>query len=438
MPTGPINRAKPQGLGLTAPTAVSKPAVTPSPAAPAKPFEGDPRAKKLIDPGELATAVPQRHVLDERGPSDAELTRAIAASIGIRSHSAELPTADEVRALEAQGKTVVFSQAALDEAKRLPDLSAEFQQRERIGGVTFSIDSYETTDLDNALSYRPGADGTHYVSVTGTDVSAWVRPGSVLDAGARRRAETRYLSSAGLVLPMLPLTLSEGKLSLFEGEPRLGKTVELHYGKGGELLGSRIYKSVVVNTHLSAGDAAEAREGRGRGATDPALAQALTALGALGARIQGSASGAVSIEKLTPLFTTTAATELGKALKAAGLETSYRNQEPGKKSLYDEKPIGHVSIGAEAYATFTGPMRRYADLDVQRAIDRLLKGARPTGKLYEIDHRMREVQHERMNGVVRDPRLRFDQEVIAATRKPAEQLGPPPAVPTAPPLAPEE
>lgn len=447
MSTGPIGKAPPklvvpQQTGAPAEVTGQPPVTSVTTSVTVETFtKGDPRAQKTVDPGEVARApVPQQAVFGgELHMDDAELQAAIVASIGVRSHTAELPTPDEVRALKAQGKDVVFSKLALEEAKNLPDLSAEFAKRPRIEGVTFSIDKYETTDLDNAISYRPGEDGTHYVSVTGTDVSAWVRPGGALDFAARRRAETQYMSQAGLVLPMLPLFLSEGKLSLFEGKERLAKTTELHYSADGQLLGARIYKSVVSNVHLSDEDAAEAREGRGRGAKSPELAQALKALTELGAKLGGGkGSGAISIEKMTPLFTTAAATEVGKALKAAGLETSYRNQEQGKKSLYDEVPLGHAGIGAEAYATFTGPMRRYADLDVQRAIDRLLDGRKPEGRVKEIDHRMRDVQLDRLNGVTRDPKLRVRDALTEVTRKPADQVGAPPEKPNTPPMAPDE
>lgn len=432
--TQSTNEVKTETLQVTGPVAPT-PAKVETPA-----FDKTQRDFKAMLPNEVATAVvPQRAVFHDLGMNDDELKQAITDSIGIRSSAAELPTVEEVRTLTAQGKDVVFSKRTLDEARNLPDLSAELAKRPRIEGVTLSIDHYETTDLDNAVSYRPGEDGTHYVSVTGTDLSAWVRPGSALDFSARRRVETQYASESGLVLPMFPLFLSEGKFSLFEGKERLGKTVELHFSADGKLMDSRIYRSVVKNTHISSADAAEAMAGRGRAETNPELGKALNAMTTLATLVNGGTTGQMQVDKMAALFTTTAAGEVGKALKEAGLEASYRNQaQANTKSIYDEVPVGHAGLKMEAYATFTGPMRRYADIDVQRAIDRMLDGKKPDGRLQQLDHDMRDIELERMNGLVRDPRLKVRKELAEVTRKPEGSVIEELPKPTKPPTAPGE
>ncbi|MBK7862915.1 MAG: RNB domain-containing ribonuclease [Archangiaceae bacterium] len=384
--------------------------------------------------------VPQRPLYDDGlHMSDEELTAAIAASIGVRSNTAELPTCDEVRALRRQGKEVVFTQLALQQARELPDLSDELARRPRLEGVVFSIDPYDVPDLDNALGYRRGEDGSHYVSVLATDVAAYIRPGTALDYAARRRAETRYLDEAGLVLPMLPLFLSEGQLSFFTGEERLAKATELHFSDDGQLLGTRIFNTVITNTQVSPEDGAKALQGKGRLGGNKPLAETLAALTALGARVNGGTAkgGSISVDKLTPVFTQLAAIEVGRALRDVGLEASFRNQEErNAKSTYGATPKGHAGIGTDAYATFTGPMRRYSDLDVQRSIDRMLAGKKPAGRLLTLDHQLRELQLGRENHLFIPERLQNTREVIEITRR--AQPGPPLPVPTEPPQAPEE
>lgn len=368
-----------------------------------------------------------------------ELEHRAKVSIGVRSPKAELPTAEEVARLLDGKKDVVFSKLVIEELEALGDKADEFAKRPRVEGVTFSIDDYATTDLDNAISYRAGDDGTHFVSVSGTDVSEWIRPGSALDAAARRRVETEYNSDAGLVFPMFPLPLSEGKFSFFQGEERLAKTVELHFSATGELLESRAYRSVLVNEQISAQDASLAKDGGGRAEKNPALGKALSALCSLGGAVSGSPGSDISMGKLTSLFTTLAATELGKKLKEAGLEASFRNQsEQNAKSTYGAVPTGHAAVGSEAYATFTGPMRRYADLDVQRAMDRLIDGDWDSPRKADIDSRMRQVQLKRLNHETSDERLHFRDALVEVTRKSADAVEANVPAPTEPPKAPAD
>lgn len=356
-------------------------------------------------------------------PGRVPIDLAIRESIAIKGPTAELPTPDEVAALKAQGKDVVFSNLALEEAHALGDKAEEFETREAVQGVVLSIDSYDTLDLDNAMSFRREPDGSMVVGVHAVDLSAWVRLGGALDFAARRRAETKYLKEQELVLPMLPLSLSEGKLSLFEGEKRLSRSVELTFSPDGQLKGTRIFKSQLVNRfRLDDADAAAAARGEKRGATNAELKDALASMAKLAARASGAKDphASMAMDKMLGFFTQQSAIAVGQALKDAGLEASFRNQEkPNQKSSYGAEALGHAAFGSKPYAQWTGPMRRYADLDVHRAMDRLIAGQVPTGRKAELDSRMREVQLGRANKTTPDPRLDVVTDVVAATRKPS-------------------
>lgn len=412
----PINRTAPKPAsplaqsGVKAPTS-SKPAVAQQSApAPAKKdvFTGDvPRATPRVTGGQF-----------DKVP----LETAINESIAITSSSAELPTPAEIEALHAQGKDVVFSNLALRETYALGDKATEFASREKVQGKVLSIDSYSTKDLDNAMSFRREPDGSMVVGIHAVDLSAWVRPGSALDMAARRRAETKYLEAQGLTLPMLPLSLSEGKLSLFEGQPRLSKSVELRFSPDGQLLDTRIFRSALVNTaRLDDADASAAMRGEGRG-SDPALKDALLSMSQLAAKASGNAQpgATMAVDKMLGFYTQLTAKVVGDALSGGHLEASFRNQaSANQKSSYGSEAMGHAAIGARAYATWTGPMRRYADLDVHRALDRLIDQKQPTGRLFELDSRMRDVQLERANKTKPDPRLDMVKELVDVTRKPS-------------------
>lgn len=50
-----------------------------------------------------------------------------------------------------------------------------------------------------------------------------------------------------------------------------------------------------------------------------------------------------------------------------------------KQAVYDITNIGHFGLASEAYVHFTSPIRRYPDVQVHRAVKRLLRGGRPDG-----------------------------------------------------------
>jgi ribonuclease R len=89
---------------------------------------------------------------------------------------------------------------------------------------TFTVDPASARDFDDAISASDEADGTRRVWVHIADVSAYVRPGSLLDPEGDRRATSVYVP--GAVEPMLPRALSNNACSLVPGQDRLTVTVE--------------------------------------------------------------------------------------------------------------------------------------------------------------------------------------------------------------------
>lgn len=81
-----------------------------------------------------------------------------------------------------------------------------------------TVDPASSKDLDQAIRIeRRGAGYRVYYAIA--DVAAWVRPGSALEAEARRRGETLY--APGAKVPLYPDSFSEGVGSLLaDGRPR--------------------------------------------------------------------------------------------------------------------------------------------------------------------------------------------------------------------------
>jgi ribonuclease R len=120
--------------------------------------------------------------------------------------------------------------------------SAELERRDLRGLDTFTVDPASARDFDDAVSASETADGTRlWIHIA--DVAAHVRPGSALDAEARRRANSTYVP--GVVEPMLPPALSDEACSLAPGVDRLAVTTEIELGDDGIVRSAAFYRSRV-------------------------------------------------------------------------------------------------------------------------------------------------------------------------------------------------
>jgi ribonuclease R len=106
--------------------------------------------------------------------------------------------------------------------------------------ATFTVDPATARDFDDAVSAQIEGDGAR-VWIHIADVAAHVKPGSLLDQEARRRANSTYVP--GAVEPMLPHALSSEACSLAPGVERLAVTTEVELGPGMEPRRARFYRS---------------------------------------------------------------------------------------------------------------------------------------------------------------------------------------------------
>jgi ribonuclease R len=111
---------------------------------------------------------------------------------------------------------------AVEEDARSEPVAAE--RRDLTDLPTFTIDPPSARDYDDAISARREGDRTRlWVHIA--DVSAYVRPGTALEAEAYRRGTSVYVP--GAVEPMLPPALSNEACSLVPHQNRNAVTVEL-------------------------------------------------------------------------------------------------------------------------------------------------------------------------------------------------------------------
>jgi ribonuclease R len=109
-------------------------------------------------------------------------------------------------------------------------------------GLPFvTIDNEDSRDLDQALFIEDLADEGHRVHYALADAAYYVRPGSALYREALGRGASFYLP--GLVLPMLPLALSEGLVSLNEGVVRRALVFQVDLDERGEVRHVRLLRA---------------------------------------------------------------------------------------------------------------------------------------------------------------------------------------------------
>lgn len=107
----------------------------------------------------------------------------------------------------------------------------------------YTIDGDDAKDFDDAVSLSMTEDDKFKLSVHIADVSHYVVEGSLLDKEAIKRGTSIY--TPGKVVPMLPVSLSNGICSLNENEDRLTLSIDMIIDKEGKVVDNSIYKSII-------------------------------------------------------------------------------------------------------------------------------------------------------------------------------------------------
>lgn len=150
---------------------------------------------------------------------------------------------DLISVIRAHDYKLVFPKEVNKEANSLPQVVRGIDGRVDLRDKEiFTIDGDDTKDIDDAVSLY--MDGENYIlGVHIADVSTYVKSGTALDKEARKRGTSVYLIDT--VIPMLPRELSNGICSLNPNEDRYALSVEMKISKSGEVLESKIFKSVI-------------------------------------------------------------------------------------------------------------------------------------------------------------------------------------------------
>ncbi|MEK9790431.1 MAG: VacB/RNase II family 3'-5' exoribonuclease, partial [Alphaproteobacteria bacterium] len=106
-----------------------------------------------------------------------------------------------------------------------------------------TIDGADARDFDDAVLATPLEGGGWEIRVAIADVSHYVRPGSALDAEARKRGNSVYLPDR--VVPMLPEALSNDLCSLRPNEPRAAMVAIITMDEDGDVTSHSFERALI-------------------------------------------------------------------------------------------------------------------------------------------------------------------------------------------------
>ena len=159
----------------------------------------------------------------------------------IKGHESLLLRRNEIR--------TTFEQAVLNHAAELA--TEPIVENKNAADLThhtvISIDAEETCDIDDALHVVQKPNGQLEVGIHVTAAASLLSPDDLIDAEARKRASSCYLPTR--VIPMLPTSLSEARLSLVKDQPRQSLSVLVELDSKGTIVSHRIVLGLVKVKH---------------------------------------------------------------------------------------------------------------------------------------------------------------------------------------------
>jgi exoribonuclease II len=324
---------------------------------------------------------------------------------------------DENLLLHEHGIASEFPPDATEEAERISSIAgyidAVRSQREDLTALdVFTVDSLLTRDYDDALSIRELDGGLVEVGIHIADAAEFVSPGGTLDREAVLRASSIYLPDERI--SMLPPSLSEGICSLKSGEDRLALSFLFHIDKEANILDTRLVPSIVtirrqltyeaVNSQVEEDSHLKTLHHLAIKLRKRRLDHGAVILPLPEIQVYVNNAGMIQIsryDKETPSQILVSEWMIAANAAAAdflakhGIPAIYRNQAECRQEnefvqteyelfrIYrqrrlfsraglDTEPKPHCSLAIPNYTTVTSPIRRYADLVVQRQLKHAL------------------------------------------------------------------
>lgn len=153
---------------------------------------------------------------------------------------------DTLSIIRAYGLYENFSPEVEEEAKKIAIEPTESDKGERVDftkETVITIDGEDARDFDDAISLRRDEKGRDVLSVHIADVSHYVKRGCLIDEEAFARATSVYFPDH--VLPMLPVSLSNGVCSLNPGVLRFTLSVVMTFDDRANVVDYKIVNGII-------------------------------------------------------------------------------------------------------------------------------------------------------------------------------------------------
>jgi exoribonuclease R len=275
--------------------------------------------------------------------------------------------------------------------------------RTPIKGHTFHIDPEGCKDVDDVFTFEKVEEGWK-VTITISDVAAFVEDGGAVDIMASLIGQTLYDAEGRVIRPMLPSDYSEKVCSLLPGKPGYG--ISLSFLWTGEICEIRWFHSILEVHQTYTYESFSA-------SSSPYL-QPLKEIASYLAKEPVEDSHEWVAQMM--IFYNT---EAGRWLKKAGQGILRRHSEPKWDQLErykahvpeleklafssaeycfgEESHTRHYGLDTDTYAHASSPIRRYADLINQRIMTRLIQGSTEyfivPQAMYDMNVRVKAIRH---------------------------------------------
>lgn len=265
------------------------------------------------------------------------------------------------------------------------------------GGYAITIDDEDTLEVDDALSCEALADGGMRVRVHIALVADFVEKGAAMDAEAAARATTVYLPET--TIRMLPDPISCHAASLIAGEDRPVLTTDVRLSADGELIDASIYPARIPITQRLDYDQVDRMLESGASTDEASATVARLHSAARMLRERRRTAGAVLIQRreakvrvrdddievrvldnsspgrtLVAEFMVLSNFVAARYAAVNRIPLIFRVQPQTVGDLASQRPRlslypeFHAGIGLDFYAQLSSPIRRYADLVLQRQL----------------------------------------------------------------------
>jgi exoribonuclease R len=257
------------------------------------------------------------------------------------------------------------------------------KERQRLQGYTFHIDPEGCKDVDDVLTFEQMNDSCWRVTITISDVAAYVEDGSAIDIMASLIGQTLYSKEGKMIRPMLPAAYSEQACSLLPGKESYGVSLQFVWD------GMAIHSIQWLETVLQVDKSYSYEEFQEASTPYHSVIQAITTYLAK----TDLTDSHEWIEQMMIFYNT----EAGKKLKAAHMGILRRHSAPDQEKwknymehvpalkflamqaaeyvLAEESDTVHYGLSSDTYAHASSPIRRYADLVNQRILKHLMHGS---------------------------------------------------------------